>query len=80
MTDNVINMFKNKQKNIVESVEPLTDDEIESFKQILLNSVDNFHSLSVMEKYALYSENVNLIIILMDILDGKYVTKEEELE
>lgn len=73
--DNVIQLFKSKTEEI-ERTEPLTTQELREFKKVLEASVDSFHQLSVMEKYSLYSENINLIFILLELLHPEL--KEEE--
>ena len=52
MTDNIINLFKNKSS--VSPELPL-EDHINNFLNSLDSSLDSFHKLSAYEKYELYS-------------------------
>ena len=76
MSAEIVNIFKNKKESEVERTAPLTTQELREFKKVLEASVTSFHSLGVMEKYSLYSENVNLIFILLELLHPEL--KEEE--
>ena len=69
MTDNIYELFPNKDSAQIQS---LSKTELENFKSILLNSVGEFQSMGVMEKYDLYKAVVSLAITSADIIAEAY--------
>lgn len=76
-TGNVVDMFSAKEKLIAEVKQATATTEIARYEEVILKSIQDFHTYSVQEKQALYTANSMFAIDLLKIIHKTGVFDKE---